>query len=120
VAEPTGDPGARQERWSARARQTLELRQSMGDPGSPWTAEEGGVVRLLLFGDLHEHTEASVCERTYDEDAEQTFQMMREVVGYDFGAITDHGHNLNAYLWNEQSKQVRAHHTAGLFTTFLG
>ncbi len=94
-------------------------RARFGEDRRGWIVTYRGCRLCLLFGDLHEHSDISVCNRTGDETQDQTWQMMRDLVRYDFGAITDHGYNFNAYLWHRQAKLVRANYDPGRFVTFL-
>lgn len=89
----------------------------MGHRG--WTVPLHGRKVALLFGDLHEHSDISRCHRTIDDTQAFTWQMMRNLARYDFGALTDHGYNLNAYLWNLSAKRVRAFTGEG-FLALLG
>jgi len=95
------------------------LRERMGEERRGWEAEYNGKQLRLLFGDLHEHTDLSVCDRTRDDTPDQTYQMMRDVARYDFGGLTDHGKCFNDYLWSYNGKRVRANHDPGRFLTLL-
>lgn len=95
------------------------IRHQRGEDRTGWTITYRGQKLHLYFGDLHEHSDISVCNRTGDETQDQTYQMMRDIVRYDFGGLTDHGYNFNAYLWNHQAKSVRANCDSGRFLTFL-
>lgn len=74
----------------------------------------------LYYGDLHNHTDISICNRTGDQTQTQAYQSMRDIAHYDFAACTDHGYNINAYLWNYLAKIARANNDPGRFLTFLG
>ncbi|MBN2498723.1 MAG: DUF3604 domain-containing protein [Deltaproteobacteria bacterium] len=99
--------------------EAIRLREQRGDTRDGWTVEVGGKSLRLLFGDLHEHTEISVCDRTRDESPDESYQMMRDLTRCDFGALTDHGKNFNAYLWHHQAKRVRANSDIGRFLPLL-
>jgi hypothetical protein len=96
------------------------LRVSRGEDRRGWTVSHKDQNLRLLFGDLHEHSDLSVCDRTHDETPEQCFQMMRDVARYDFGGLTDHGKCFNAYLWSHLGKVTRASSDPGRFLTLLG
>jgi hypothetical protein len=96
------------------------LRVSRGEDRQGWTVSQRGKDLRLLFGDLHEHSDLSVCDRTHDESPDQTYQMMRDVARYDFGGLTDHGKCFNSYLWSHLGKLTRANSDPGRFLTLLG
>jgi hypothetical protein len=73
----------------------------------------------LYFGDLHDHTEISICNRTGDESVDESYANMRDIVRHDFACATDHGYNINAYLWNYLAKLARINDDPDRFLTFL-
>ncbi|MBI5397350.1 MAG: carbohydrate binding domain-containing protein [Verrucomicrobia bacterium] len=73
----------------------------------------------LYYGNLHDHTEISQCNRTGDESVDESYANMRDITGCDFAAATDHGYNQNPYLWNLTAKLARANYDAPRFLTFL-
>ncbi len=74
----------------------------------------------LLYGDLHEHTDVSVCNRRGDQSIDESYQAMRDINRLDFACTTDHGYNINPYLWSYTAKLARANDDPGRFLTFLG
>jgi hypothetical protein len=80
----------------------------------------------LYFGDLHEHTEISICNREGDQTLEESYAHMRDIARYDFACITDHGYNMNPYRWHQAAKWARAEYDGSLdrpnarFLTLLG
>lgn len=73
----------------------------------------------LYFGDLHEHTDVSVCNRVGDQSIDESYQHMRDVAHHDFACATDHGYNINPYLWSYTAKLARINDDPGRFLTFL-
>ncbi len=66
------------------------------------TVKVGGRRYLLLFGNLHEHSNFSRCwidcsDGTLDEN----YRYGMDVEGYDFMAITDHGYDLYEVAWRK-------------------
>jgi len=96
------------------------IRVARGEDRLGWSVEHGEATYRLFFGDLHEHSDLSVCDRAHDETPYQSFQMMRDVARFDFGALTDHGKCFNAYLWSHLGKVTRANTDPGRFLTLLG
>jgi len=89
------------------------------DLPTPVTEYRGRKLRLW-FGDLHAHSDISVCNRTADQSIEENFQVRRDINRLDFAAVTDHDYNMVPYLWHRSAKLVRAHEDPGRFLTFLG
>ena len=79
-----------------------------------------GRTLKLFFGDLHEHTDVSVCNRLGDQSINESYQHMRDLAVHDFACTTDHGYNLNPYLWCYTAKLARTNDDPGRFLTFLG
>ncbi len=93
------------------------IRARWGEDREGWSVERNGQKLRLYFGDLHEHSDISVCDRANDETPDQTYQMLRDITRCDFGALTDHGRCLNAYYWNHLGKINRANSDPGRFLT---
>ncbi len=96
------------------------LRVAYGDDRAGGGAEHGGRSYRLLFGDLHEHTEISICDRVDDQSPDENFQSQRDIAGLDFAAATDHGENFVPALWHLAAKSARTHDDPGRFAPFLG
>jgi hypothetical protein len=96
-----------------------QLRVARGeDQPTPSITYEGRKLHLY-YGDLHEHTDVSVCNRTGDQSVDESYQSMRDIARYDFACATDHGYNVNPYLWRYLAKLARANEDLGRFLTFL-
>lgn len=81
-------------------------------------AYEGQTLKLF-YGDLHHHTDVSVCNRAGDQTLEEGYQHMRDLARHDFACATDHCYNFNAYLWGYVAKLARVNDDPGRFLTFL-
>jgi len=79
-----------------------------------------GQALKLFFGDLHEHTDVSICNRVGDQSINESYQHMRDLARHDFACVTDHGYNINPYLWGYTAKLARINDDPGRFLTFLG
>lgn len=103
-------------KWEA-----AEIRHRFGDDAA-WkrNTEVGGETLTLLFGDLHSHSDTSVCERLMNGDADDVYAMQRDFEHLDFACLTDHAEDMNPYLWNRNAKLARANDVPGKFTVFLG
>jgi len=96
------------------------LRVARGeDTPTPTITYKGETLRLF-FGDLHEHTDVSVCNRLGDQSVDESYQNMRDLARHDFACATDHGYNINPYLWGYLAKLARTNDDPGRFLTFLG
>ncbi len=97
-----------------------ELRVAHGEDLPTPSIEYKGRSLKLFFGDLHEHTDVSICNRNGDQSIDESYQHMRDIARYDFACATDHGYNLNPYLWCYTAKLARANDDPNRFLTFLG
>jgi hypothetical protein len=97
-----------------------ELRVAYGEDRPTRSIEYRGKTLHLYFGDLHEHTDVSICNRNGDQTIDESYQHMRDIARYDFACSTDHGYNLNPYLWNYTAKLARTNDDPNRFLTFLG
>lgn len=111
MLEPYQDPA---DEFEAAA-----IRVARGEDTPPRSITYKGRRLNLYFGDLHEHTDVSVCNRTGDQTHDQSYESMRDIARYDFAGVTDHGYNFNAYLWTYAGKMARANNDPGRFLTFL-
>jgi len=97
-----------------------QLRTQLGEDAPTASITYKGRKLFLYYGDLHEHTDVSPCNRTGDQSIEESYQHMRDINHLDFAAITDHGYDINPYLWNYTAKMARVNYDPGRFLTFLG
>jgi len=79
----------------------------------------GGETLKLFWGDFHEHTEISQCNARGDMSVDRNFAEMRDIARLDFGSLTDHGQDINAYDWHIIQKAVSQNHDPRRFVTFL-
>ena len=96
------------------------IRVQRGEDAPTPTITYRGKTLQLFYGDLHEHSDISVCNRVGDQSLDESYQHMRDLARHDFVCITDHGYNINAYLWNYNAKLARINDDPGRFLTFLG
>lgn len=106
---------------SEEAFEPAALRTSYGDAQRPaHSIEYQGRKLHLIYGDLHEHTDVSQCNRLGEQTIDESYQHMRDIASLDFAAATDHGYNITPYLWNYTAKMARVNCDPGRFLTFLG
>ncbi|MBI2301816.1 MAG: hypothetical protein HYU66_23170 [Armatimonadetes bacterium] len=91
----------------------------MGEDRPAFTTDLAGRRLLGCFGNLHEHSDISVCARAADVRTEEDYVAMRELGRLDFGAVTDHGYNISPPAWRYSAKITRASHDPGRFVTFV-
>jgi len=96
------------------------LRVQRGEDLRGPTIEYAGKKLRLFYGDFHEHTDISVCNRLGDQSVDESYQCLRDIAALDFAAATDHGYNINPYLWHYLGKMARANTDPGRFLAFLG
>jgi len=73
----------------------------------------------LYWGDLHEHTFMSVCQRDRNPSPHDVYATQRDIEHLDFTAITDHDYNMDKPQWAYMGEQVRNNNDPGRFLTFL-
>jgi len=96
------------------------IRLERGEDRPTPTITYRGQTLKLFYGDLHEHTDVSICNRVGDQSVDESYQHMRDIVRLDFACATDHGYNINPYLWAYLGKMARANNDPGRYLTFLG
>ena len=96
------------------------LHEVYGEDSPTPSMEYNGETFHLLYGELHEHSDISICNRCGDQSLDENYQSRRDLNRLDFVAMTDHGYNIVPHLWNYSAKMVRANHDAGRLVTFLG
>ncbi len=100
--------------------EAASLRVERGEESPTPSIQYGGKKLNLYFGDLHEHSDIYVCNRVGDQSLDESYQHMRDLTRYDFVCVTDHGYNMNAYLWNYSAKLARINDDPKRFMPFLG
>ncbi len=95
------------------------LRVSYGEDTARRAIDYQGRKLRLLFGDLHTHSDISVCVRCGNMSVEENYQVRRDLNRLDFACVTDHGYNVVPYLWNHTAKMARANEDPGRMQTFL-
>jgi hypothetical protein len=97
------------------------IRQQFGDSDrQTHNIDYRGQRLQLVYGDLHEHTDVSQCNRLGDQSIDESYQHLRDIGNHDFAAVTDHGYNLTPYFWNYTAKMARINYDPDRFLTFLG
>ncbi len=96
-----------------------ELRVQYGEDSASPTIDYGGRKLKVLFGDLHTHSDISVCQRCTNQSVDENYQVRRDLHRLDFACMTDHGYNQVPYLWNYTAKMARANEDSGRMMTFL-
>ncbi|VGO13919.1 hypothetical protein PDESU_02476 [Pontiella desulfatans] len=86
-------------------------------PRQTWKTHSGELS--LFFGDLHDHTDISVCDRRFNPPGHDLYANVRDIEQLDFCAITDHGYNFDPQQWSLNAEQTRQNHDPQRFITFL-
>jgi hypothetical protein len=99
---------------------TLTKRMDQGAADFPRQhAEHQGETLTLFWGDLHEHTNVSACQRAVNPPAHDLFANQRDIEKLDFTALTDHGCHLDERTWQYLQAQTTGSYDPGRFVTFL-
>jgi hypothetical protein len=96
------------------------IRVARGEDSPTSHIQYGGETLYLFYGDLHEHSDVSICNRVGDQSLDESYQHLRDLSCHDFVCITDHGYNINPYLWNYSAKWARINDDPNRFLPFLG
>jgi hypothetical protein len=89
-------------------------------PGSAEKATVGGRTYRLFYGDLHRHTDLSLCFPFFDGSVDDAYRYAIDVARLDFLGITDHTRDINhgnvlSQLWWRCTKEVTRHRLPGRF-----
>ena len=84
------------------------------------TMTYNGKTLTLFWGDLHAHTDISICGRSLNQPGHDLFANRRDIEKLDFCALTDHGYDFDSHRWAYNGEQTRNNHDPGHFVTFLG
>ena len=90
----------------------------------PPEAGVGGKTYRLFYGDLHRHTDLSLCFPFFDGSIEDAYRYAIEVAGLDFLGVTDHTRDIDhgdalSQLWWRSTKEARRHVLDGAFATYF-
>ncbi len=96
-------------------------------PSAPTTqtmTNVGGKSYQLSFGDLHRHTDLSLCFPFFDGSYDDQFRYVIEVAEHDFVGITDHARDLSngqvdSLVWRRSVKEVTRHRLNGGFIPYF-
>ncbi|QDU95989.1 DUF3604 domain-containing protein [Lignipirellula cremea] len=87
------------------------------------TATIAGQQQQLFFGDLHRHTDLSLCRVPMDGTIEDAYRYASDVARLDFLGITDHSRDIAqgdplSQLWWRSRKEVYRHQAGDVFLPF--
>lgn len=99
--------------------ETADRRQSLGEDAPTSVIDYRGKKLHLFYGDLHTHSDISVCNRCVDQSVDENYQVRRDINRLDFACMTDHDYNFVPYIWNYTAKMARANEDPGRMMTFL-
>jgi len=81
------------------------------------TQDDGEV---LIWGDIHRHSDMSKCVSSVDGSAWDHYRWARSVAGLQFYCITDHWDHLNEHEWRARIDLARRFDAPGEFAALLG
>ncbi len=92
----------------------VELPSASSPPSRPSRRQVGSEKYQLFYGDLHRHTDLSLCFPFVDGSIDSTYRYAIEVARLDFLAITDHTRDIDrgdalSQLWWRSTKEVTRH-----------
>ena len=115
LSHPKGKPAAPQ----LKAAVAVTVKQ-LPKPSEPKPATVGGKTYKLFYGDLHRHTDLSLCFPFLDGSLEDAYRYAIDVAGLDFLGVTDHTRDINhgnvkSHLWWRCTKEVTRHRLSDKF-----
>ncbi len=90
----------------------------------PRSATVGGKTYQLFYGDLHRHTDLSLCFPYFDGSLNDAYRYAMDVAELDFLGITDHTRDIHkgdvlSQLWWRCTKEVTRHRLTNKFYPFF-
>ncbi len=115
VSHPKGKPASPGLKPAAPAAVTAAPK-----PPAPKKATVAGKTYRLFYGDLHRHTDLSLCFPFLDGTLDDAYRYAIDVAELDFLGITDHTRDINngnvkSQLWWRCTKEVTRHRLADRF-----
>lgn len=119
VARDGDGPAARR----GESRDATPSLTTAGPRAAAPTTRVGGKTWHLAYGDLHRHTDLSLCFAFFDGSLDDAYRYARSVEQLDFLGITDHTRDIDqgdvqSLLWWRATKEVTRHHAPGVFHPF--
>lgn len=85
-----------------------------------WKMEAKGETYQVYFGDLHRHTDISLCYPTADGCLVDVYRYALDAVRYDFLAVTDHTRDTDAFPWWRTQKANDLFYVKGVLAPIYG
>jgi hypothetical protein len=82
--------------------------------------EVGGKKYILLWGDLHKHSNISRCSSGNEPSPEDHYKYAYDVCQYDFVAMSDHAEHSNNFSWWRIQKLADLYNIPGHFNVLYG
>jgi hypothetical protein len=95
-----------------------QARTARAEDGPAHGIQYQGRKLNLYWGDFHEHSNVSICNRRSNPAPEDLYANLRDIARLDFAGMTDHGYNIDDYVWSWNAKQARLNDDPGRFVTF--
>jgi hypothetical protein len=89
-------------------------------PRPPFTIQEGGTTRTLLFGDNHRHNSELSWDGFSDPALRQTIMYSLDWLGHDFIVPSDHAERYSKAIWAWVAKWAMIFDIPGRFRVFAG
>lgn len=99
---------------TVRALEKANKKSSPSSTSGRASAEVGGKKFELLYGDMHRHTDISLCFSPCDGTIDDAYRYAIDAGALDFLGITDHTHDLAmgdglSLIWHRSRKEVNRH-----------
>ena len=120
VTRPAGQPSAAR----LKPPQIVALPKTRERPRKPVSATVGEKTYQLFYGDLHRHTDLSLCFAFFDGSLDDAYRYGIEAAGLDFLGVTDHTRDIArgevlSQLWWRCVKQATRHRLGRTFHSYF-
>ncbi len=108
---------AGQQHWTLQPATAGNAPLQVETPVRSWHIERNGQRLEVVFGDLHRHTEISLCTPTVDGSLTETYRYAIDAAKLDFLAVTDHTRDTDPYPWWLTQKAADYFYHPGYFVS---
>lgn len=85
-----------------------------------YQTEAGGTKYVLLWGDLHKHSNVSRCSTGNEPTPDDHYKYSHDICQYDFLAMSDHAEHTSDFNWWRLQKLADLYNVPGYFSVLYG
>ena len=95
----------------------IEVSAEAAGPEEPPPPEEARAESKVFWGDIHVHSNLSMCDRPNNGSPEENYEYARSEAEHDFISIADHIEHMNEEEWEFAKEEMERANEEGLFVT---